>query len=194
MRVSPDGTHIAFLETYGGKDDVVVLDPKTRKPNIIARGWEHGTNGLAWKADGKEIWITGTGTAAPPSLYAINIDTGDTRLVTRLTGSMKLYDIAANGRLYLTDYGAQTVAVVDPATPSAIVTIAVPGNPISGVFVADTLWVAGLSLWKCTGCTEASPTWIDLARHKIHPDQHALAQVATTGTSGPLKLQKFVHM
>ena len=103
LRVSPDGNRVAFLETYGGKDDVVVLDPKTRTPSAIARGWQHGTNGLAWRADGKEIWITGTGTAAPPSLYAISADTGDARLVTRLTGSMKLYDIASNGRVLLSN-------------------------------------------------------------------------------------------
>src|SRR2546428_6266698 len=101
IRVSPDGNRIAFLETYGGKDDVVVLDPKTRTPSAIARGWRHGANGLAWTPDGKELWLTGTDTAAPPSLYAGNADNGDTRLVTRLTGSMKLYDISNSRRVLL---------------------------------------------------------------------------------------------
>ena len=103
IRVSPDGNRIAFLETYGGKDDVVVLDPKTRTPSAIARGWRHGANGLAWTPDGKELWLTGTDTAAPPSLYAVNADTGDTRLVTRLTGSMKLYDISNSRRILLSN-------------------------------------------------------------------------------------------
>ncbi|HJT17447.1 MAG TPA: protein kinase, partial [Thermoanaerobaculia bacterium] len=103
MRVSPDGSRIAFLETYGGKWDVVVLDPKSRTPNAIARGWQHGANGLAWTADGKELWVTGTDTASPPSLYAVNAETGDIRLVSRLTGSMKLYDISPQGRVLLSN-------------------------------------------------------------------------------------------
>jgi eukaryotic-like serine/threonine-protein kinase len=103
IRVSPDGSRIAFLEFYGGKFDVVVLDPVTRKPNAIARGWRHGANGLVWRPDGKEIWITGTDTAAPPSLYAVDTSTGETRLVSRLTGSMKLYDISPNGRALLSN-------------------------------------------------------------------------------------------
>ncbi|HUJ15102.1 MAG TPA: protein kinase [Thermoanaerobaculia bacterium] len=103
IRVAPDGNRLAFLETYGGKSDVVVLDPKSRTPQAIARGWQHGANGLAWTPDGKELWLTGTDTAAPPALYAVNVGTGDTRLVTRLTGSMRLYDISAQGRVLLSD-------------------------------------------------------------------------------------------
>ncbi|PYQ60188.1 MAG: hypothetical protein DMF58_09070, partial [Acidobacteria bacterium] len=103
LRISPDGGRIAFLEQYGGQSDVVVLDRKTRTPSPIARGWAHGANGLAWSAEGKEIWITGTDTGAPPAVYAINVDTGDTRLVTRLTGSMKLYDISNSRRILLSN-------------------------------------------------------------------------------------------
>ena len=67
----------------------------------MARGWRHGVSGMAWSTDGKEIWITGTDTPAPPALYAINVDTGDVRLVSRLTGSMKLFDISAAGNVLL---------------------------------------------------------------------------------------------
>src|SRR5262249_44915165 len=51
--------------------------------------------------DGKEIWITGTDTPAPPALYAVNADTGDVRLVSRLTGSMKLFDVSAGTNVLL---------------------------------------------------------------------------------------------
>ena len=103
LRVSPDGSRFAFLETYGGKEDVVILDPNTRKPDAVARGWQHGANGLVWRPDGKEIWVTGTNTASPPSLYAVDASTGDIRLVNRLTGSMKLYDVSATGRVLLSN-------------------------------------------------------------------------------------------
>jgi hypothetical protein len=93
MRIAPDG-RIAFLESYGGKNDLAILEPQAAKPSSVARGWQHGANALAWSADGKELWVTGTDTAAPPSLCAVNIDTGETRLVSRVTGSMKLFDIS----------------------------------------------------------------------------------------------------
>jgi serine/threonine protein kinase len=100
LRVAPDG-RIAFMEHYGGKNDVAVLTPQAAKPASVARGWQHGAKGLAWSADGKELWITGTDTAAPPSLYAVNIETGETRLVSRVTGSMKLFDISPAAHLLL---------------------------------------------------------------------------------------------
>jgi eukaryotic-like serine/threonine-protein kinase len=92
VRVSPDGTRVAFLEPHGGEVDVVVVADGA--PEAIARGWSHGANGLAWTKDGKELWVSGTSTSAPPSLYAVNLN-GDMRLVDRLTGSMKLFDISA---------------------------------------------------------------------------------------------------
>ena len=102
VRVAPDG-RIAFIESYSGKNDVSILDAKAAKPVSIARGWGHGATGLAWAPNGKEIWITGTDTGAPPALYAVNVDTGDTRLVNRLTGSMRLYDIAPAGHVLLSN-------------------------------------------------------------------------------------------
>ena len=102
LRISPDGNRIAFTEPEADAVDVAILDRNAAKPTTIARGFDHGINGIAWAPDAREVWITGTATAAPPSLYAINIETGDTRLVSRLTGSMKLYDISAAGRVLLT--------------------------------------------------------------------------------------------
>ncbi|HEY6138045.1 MAG TPA: hypothetical protein VI670_09810, partial [Thermoanaerobaculia bacterium] len=100
VRVAPDG-RMAFFELYDGKSDLVVLAPGAARPATIARGWRHGANGLAWSADGKELWLTGTDTAGPPALYAVNADTGETRLVTRLTASMKLFDISSAAHVLL---------------------------------------------------------------------------------------------
>src|SRR6185436_2920826 len=80
LRISPDGTRVAFIDPHGGDYDIVVVG--TGAPDPIARGWSHGANGLAWSPDGKEIWITGTDTGAPPSLYAIPLE-GEPRLVSR---------------------------------------------------------------------------------------------------------------
>jgi hypothetical protein len=102
LRIAGDG-RMAFIESYGGQDDVVVLGPTAGKPSAVARGWRHGVNGMSWAANGKEVWITGTDSPAPPALYAVNVETGDVRLVTRLTGSMKLFDISSAAHVLLSN-------------------------------------------------------------------------------------------
>jgi len=99
MRVGPDG-RIAFIEQITGKDMLTLID--NRKIDPIAAGWSHGTTGLVWHPNGNEIWLTGTDTAAPPALYSVTLD-GNMRLVHRLTGSMKLYDVSSAGRFLLTN-------------------------------------------------------------------------------------------
>ncbi|HEX9501528.1 MAG TPA: WD40 repeat domain-containing serine/threonine protein kinase [Thermoanaerobaculia bacterium] len=101
IRIAPDGNRMAFFEPHGDKIDLVVLDKATHTPSSIARGWGHGANGLAWAPNGKEIWVTGTDTAAPPALYAVDVDKSEMRLISRLTGSMKLFDISSAGRVLL---------------------------------------------------------------------------------------------
>ena len=103
VRVSPDGKRLAFIEPHGEKYDIALLDKDARTPVSIARGWDHGATGLAWRPDQKEVWITGTESGAPPALYAVDAASGETRLVNRLTGSMKLYDISPAGRLLLSN-------------------------------------------------------------------------------------------
>ena len=100
IRIAPDG-RIAFIESFGGKSDVSILDPNGRAPTpiSIARGWSRGVTGLAWAPGGKEIWITGTDSGAPPALWAIDVATGVVRLVNRLTGLMHLYDVSPAGRV-----------------------------------------------------------------------------------------------
>jgi dipeptidyl aminopeptidase/acylaminoacyl peptidase len=101
LRIASDG-RIAFLESHGGQEDVVILGTAaSAKPTAVARGWRHGVNGMAWSADGKELWLTGTDTPEPPALYAVNVDTGDMRLVSRLTGSMKLFDVSTANHVLL---------------------------------------------------------------------------------------------
>ncbi len=103
IRISPDGNRIAFFEPHGDESDVVVLEKGSSTPSPIARGWGHGANGLAWTPDGKELWVTGTDSGAPPALYGVKVDTGEKRLISRLTGSMKLFDISSSGRALLSN-------------------------------------------------------------------------------------------
>jgi len=102
VRVAPD-ERIAFIETEGGKYDVAVLEKNSRKPVSVARGWDHGAAGLAWSPDAKEVWLTGSDSGAPPSLYAVDVTTGDVHLVSHLTGAMKLFDVSPAGRALITN-------------------------------------------------------------------------------------------
>ena len=99
MRVAPDG-RIAFIEQISGKE--MLSQIVDRKVDPIAAGWSHGTSGIVWHPNGNEIWVTGTDSAAPPSLYSVSLD-GNVRLVHRLTGSMKLFDVSNAGRFLLTN-------------------------------------------------------------------------------------------
>ena len=101
VRVAPDGKTIAFLEPHGGANDIVVIEDGD-EPEPVARGWSRGASGLAWSPDGDELWISGTDTAAPPALWAVTLG-GSQRLISRLTGAMKLFDISSAGRVLVTN-------------------------------------------------------------------------------------------
>lgn len=100
LRFSPAGDRIAFVEQRAGAYDVLWIDAQGN-PTPLAHGWSKGLQGLAWTPDGREVWISGAETAAPPALYAIN-EHGEPRLVERLTGSVRLHDVSASGRLLMT--------------------------------------------------------------------------------------------
>ena len=99
VRVSPDGARLAILEPNRGAYDIAII--ANAAPEPIARGWSHGATGLAWSADGAELYVSGTDTTAPPSLYAVNIESGAIRLVSRLTGSVALFDVSQKNELLL---------------------------------------------------------------------------------------------
>jgi serine/threonine protein kinase len=122
VRVAPDGKRLAILEPSGGEYEVAVID--AGQPVTIARGWGRGATGLAWSPDGKQLWVSGTSTSAPPALYAVDVETGAVRLVTRLTGGIRIFDLSPRGEALLSNgtwraalvWKAPDVApVVDPS-------------------------------------------------------------------------------
>jgi serine/threonine protein kinase/Tol biopolymer transport system component len=137
IRISPDGKRLAILEPSRGEYDLAIIDQGT--PVTIARGWARGATGLAWSPDGRELWVSGTSSSAPPALYAVNVADGVMRLVTRLTGSIRMFDIAPNGEALLSNgtwraallwSTGGTAAVPQPA-PSPATTTAAASSPAS---------------------------------------------------------------
>jgi serine/threonine protein kinase/Tol biopolymer transport system component len=102
VRVSPDGKRLAILEIARGEWQVAIIDG-AHQPETIARGWSHGATGLAWSPDGREIWVSGTATSTPPALYSVDVESGAVRLVTRITGGIRIFDLSPRGEVLLSN-------------------------------------------------------------------------------------------
>jgi Tol biopolymer transport system component/predicted Ser/Thr protein kinase len=100
-RVSPKGDWIAFLDHPMQGDDggaVAVVDPEGHR-KTLASGF-YTTQGLAWSADGSEVWFTGSRVGANRALYAVSL-AGRERLVSAMPGTLILLDIWRDGRILL---------------------------------------------------------------------------------------------
>jgi eukaryotic-like serine/threonine-protein kinase len=102
IRFSPLGDAIAFMDHPRTDDDRGSVATVDLKGNIhrLTPEWI-GEQGLAWSANGNEVWFT----AAPSydwsrDLYAVN-RSGRRRLVLRIPGALYLEDIASNGSVLL---------------------------------------------------------------------------------------------
>ncbi|HEY7864092.1 MAG TPA: protein kinase, partial [Thermoanaerobaculia bacterium] len=97
-RVAPDGKAVAVLEHPVRGDDggtVAVIDLAGKKKTLgtrFASEW-----GLAWTPDGSEVWVTGAKVGANRALWAMS-RAGEERLLTRVTQSLTLQDVSADGR------------------------------------------------------------------------------------------------
>jgi serine/threonine protein kinase/Tol biopolymer transport system component len=100
-RFSPKGDHIAFLDHPNQGDDagsVLVVDLAGNK-KILSGEW-FGVQGLAWSADGSEVWFTASKSGQDRGLYGVTLD-GKERLVLRLPGALMLFDVWKDGRVLL---------------------------------------------------------------------------------------------
>ena len=101
-RVSPRGDSIAFMDHPNQGDDggsIAVVDLAGHKKDLT-REW-YGTQGLAWMPDGKEIWFTASELGLFHYITAVDPSSGKQRLVTRVPGSLVLFDIWQDGRVLL---------------------------------------------------------------------------------------------
>jgi Tol biopolymer transport system component len=99
LRVSPTGDAVAFLEHPMAMDDggnVVWVD-SSGKPHRVSLGWA-SEEGLAWSADGREIWFTASRTGVNRALYAVT-RAGSVRPVASIPGTMTLHDISSQGQV-----------------------------------------------------------------------------------------------
>ena len=104
-RVSPKGDAIAFIDHALRADDggaIAVVDLSGKKTKLT-QDW-YGTQGLAWAPDGQEIWFTASEQGVDHYLSAVSLS-GKQRLVTRIPGTLALFDVWRDGRVLLARAG-----------------------------------------------------------------------------------------
>ena len=100
-RISPKGDYVAFLDHPLQGDDsgsVAIVDMAGVKKKLSG-DW-YSVQGLAWSADGREVWFTATETGLDRDLSAVNLS-GEKRLVARMPGTLMLFDIFHDGRILM---------------------------------------------------------------------------------------------
>ncbi|HYM08419.1 MAG TPA: protein kinase, partial [Terriglobales bacterium] len=104
-RVSPKGDYVAFIDHSNQGDDggsVAVVDLSGNKKKLT-RDW-YGTGGLAWSANGEEVWFTASELGVDHYLSAVTL-AGKERLVARIPGTLVVFDIWHDGRVLLARVG-----------------------------------------------------------------------------------------
>jgi eukaryotic-like serine/threonine-protein kinase len=106
LRFSPDGRLIAFWEYVPSGARVVVVYSDGNGRRILSDGWRLPSNGLTWSPSGREVWFTairGPARSADTlarAVYAVDLS-ARVRLVSRMPGSLVLFDVARDGRVLM---------------------------------------------------------------------------------------------
>jgi eukaryotic-like serine/threonine-protein kinase len=103
LRFSRDGRSIAFVDHPIPDDQsgsIALIDLAGNK-RTLSSGWTGTVQALAWSADGKEVWFTGSKEGIEGVLYAVT-PSGKQRIVARVPGGMTLKDVDHTGRVLFT--------------------------------------------------------------------------------------------
>ena len=95
IRVSPDGTTVAF-EEFAAPNDSIAIVGRDKKKTTLTTDW-FDIQGLAWTPDGREIWFGGHRKDGAWGLFAVTRD-GRERMVMDSPGPVRLHDLGADGR------------------------------------------------------------------------------------------------
>ena len=109
-RFSRDGKRIAFIDHSGADDGggVAFVDLAGKKTDLVS-GFAT-IQGLAWSADGREVWFTAARTGIQREIFAVS-PSGRLRLVRTMQGTPALLDLVASNALVTEDdYRAGTFA------------------------------------------------------------------------------------
>jgi hypothetical protein len=117
-RVSRDGKQVAFIhhEVHSNDGGSVTLVDRDGEARVLSPNW--GTiRGLAWSADGSEVWFTAHEEGAGRGLHAVALD-GTVRVLHTVPGHLCVQDIFPDGRVLLTHSNERQAVMLK--TPSDI--------------------------------------------------------------------------
>jgi len=101
LRFSPDGRLIAFWEHLSSSARVVVVFSDGSGRRVLSDDWGIASYGLAWSPSGREIWFTGVqDEPTARALFAVDLS-ARVRLVSRMPGSLDLFDVSRDGRVLM---------------------------------------------------------------------------------------------
>jgi len=99
-RISPDGRQVAFQEhpLWGDDRGYVDLVDSSGKVKRLTDEVD-SEQGLAWSADGREIWYGASGSASPRRAIVAVTPSGARRTIVHMPGDATVCDMAGDGRL-----------------------------------------------------------------------------------------------
>lgn len=103
VRVSPDGSRVAFIDHPIAGDDrgaICVVD-RAGKVDVLSKDWASAL-GLDWAPGGDEVWFTATEVSPNSALWAVDLK-GKRRLLARSPGRLALQDVSPSGELLMTE-------------------------------------------------------------------------------------------
>jgi Tol biopolymer transport system component len=104
IRVSPDNESVAFIDhalLYEDRGSVWIVPRTGGRAHALSGPWA-SVSGLAWSANGNEVWFTAAEFGAATSLFAADLS-GNVRVISRSANRMTIRDIDRSGRVLLTE-------------------------------------------------------------------------------------------
>jgi hypothetical protein len=95
-RVSPDGAHVAVIESDQAGTWIDLIDT-TGSRKVLATGFVY-LDTLAWHPSGREVWFTAVDSKTGTGMHAVDLE-GRVRTVATTTDLEVLHDIADDGRV-----------------------------------------------------------------------------------------------
>ena len=111
IRISPDGSRVVFASYGNGSSIQLIVVDKSGKITKLGVVSGQSTTGedasLSWSPKGDEVWFRSFDTAAPGTIYAVDMK-GRRRVALTLPARVKLYDISRGGQVLIATGSAST--------------------------------------------------------------------------------------
>jgi Tol biopolymer transport system component len=101
VRFSPSGEYLAIGDHVNGGDDGRVIIVDIQGNHKASSSYYSSVEGLAWSANGKEVWFSAVPVGSARSIYALDLS-GKERLIYRAPGGLTIHDISRGGLVLLT--------------------------------------------------------------------------------------------